>query len=153
MREGEEKQEEGRGGKKKLCREKDKRHTLLKTILPNKKREEGREREGREEKGGKRKERGGEKERGREVEKGGGRNSHTHKHTHSHSFPNTRTQTHMCVYIYIRHLLRASMHLHPQHHEHAQVIGVPASLLCCRHRPWRYATAPSQTALPTQCPT
>ena len=73
--------------------------------------------------------------------------SHTQKHTHTHSFPNTRTQTHMCVYTYRRHLLRASMHPHPQHH--AQVIGVPASHLCCRHRPWR-ATLPLQAR--PRCP-
>ena len=75
--------------------------------------------------------------------------SHTQKHTHTHSFPNTRTQTHMCVYTYRRHLLRASMHPHPQHHALTQVIGVPASLLCCRHRPWR-ATLPLQAR--PRCP-
>ena len=75
---------------------------------------------------------------------------HTHSHTRTrthtrsltHSFQNTRTQTHMCVYIYIRRLLRASMHPHPQHHAHAQVLGVPASLLCWRNRPWHYANVP-----------
>ena len=73
----------------------------------------------------------------------------SHKHTHTHSFPNTRTQTQMCVYIYIGHLLRASP---------------PAAACACagdrrpRESPVlsasarRYATAPSQTALPTQCP-
>jgi hypothetical protein len=76
--------------------------------------------------------------------------THTHSHTRTrthtrsltHSFQNTRTQTHMCVYIYIRRLLRASMHPHPQHHAHAQVLGVPASLLCWRNRPWHYANVP-----------
>jgi len=92
---------------------------------------------------------------------------HTHTHTHMNTYTHTlnlsHTQTHTLVpkhthtnarvCIYIRHLLRASMHPHPQHRAHAQVIGVPAIFLCYRHRPWRYASAPSQTALPTQCPT
>jgi hypothetical protein len=51
----------------------------------------------------------------------------THARTHTH----TRSQTHahkrkMCVCIYKRHLLRASMHPHPQRHAHAQVMSIPA---------------------------
>ena len=93
---------------------------------------------------------------------------HTHTNAHKHTFTNTRTQKHMCVYIYKRHLLRASMQPHPQHQAHAsaQVMDVPARghrvpraqrLLCrpraqrvlvFRRRPMRFRSQPDRAAHP-----
>jgi hypothetical protein len=56
--------------------------------------------------------------------------THSHTHTHKHTQPYVHKHTHKNapVCVYIRHLLRASMHPHPRHQKHApaQVMGVPA---------------------------
>ena len=97
-------------------------------------------------------------------------NTHTHSltQTHARTHTHTRSQTHahkrkMCVCIYKRHLLRASMHPHPQRHAHAQVMSIPArghwvplaQRLLCSPRALRLLLSPFLpfTAMPTQCNT